>query len=126
MKYQKNGFTLVEVLVALVILTIAFSALMVALNENARNIGFLEKETAANWVATNVLAQAQLGLLNLNRQTGKADGETEMLGENYSWKLIVATTENKSVNKLEVSVSSDDDGDEVIHMEGYMRGQNEE
>ena len=126
MKHQENGFTLVEVLVALVVLTIAFSALMVALNENARNVGFLENETAANWVATNVLAQAQLGLLNLNRQTSKDSGQQSMLGKTYSWELTVGTTDNRWVNEMEVSVSSEDGKQIVLEMTGYKRGANEQ
>jgi len=125
MKHQENGFTLVEVLVALVVLTIAFSALMVSLSENARNIGFLEKKTSANWVASNVLAQAQLGLLNLNLQTRKASGEEEMLGNSYTWQLSIDSTENSSVNKLEVNVGSENKEGTILNMVGFMRGEDE-
>ncbi len=120
-----KGFTLVEVLVALVVLTVAFSALMVSLNETVRNVGFLKNETAANWVASNVMAQAQLGVLKLNSQTGKMNGEEVMLGKNYTWQLKVSSTENEKVNQLDVEVSEENKKGVILSLVGYMRGGDE-
>ncbi len=122
---KQNGFTLVEVLVALVILTVAFSALVVSIGENARNIGFMEKKTAASWVASNVFARAQLGLLNLNQQTKQSSGEEAMLGEAYQWSLSITSTENTFVNELNVEVKSSGKVGALLNQVGFMRGENE-
>jgi len=48
-----SGFTLVEVLVALMIVAMALAALMVAVSGTARTSGYLRDKTLAQWMALN-------------------------------------------------------------------------
>ena len=57
---RRRGFTLVEVLVALVVVAIGLAALMVAVSGTARTSGYLRDKTLAQWIALNRLTQVRL------------------------------------------------------------------
>jgi type II secretion system protein I len=57
-----SGFTLIEVLVALVIVALGMSALLETLSASANNIGALRDKTVAEWIAMNEIANARLAL----------------------------------------------------------------
>jgi general secretion pathway protein I len=70
-----RGFTLVEVLVALVIVALGLTALMVAVNGTARTSGFLRDKTLAQWIALNRLSEVRLNVVKFgqNTDTGELD-----------------------------------------------------
>jgi general secretion pathway protein I len=70
-----GGFTLVEVLVALVIVALGLTALLVAVNGTARTSGFLRDKTLAQWIALNRLTEVRLNMVKFgqNTDTGELD-----------------------------------------------------
>jgi general secretion pathway protein I len=70
-----RGFTLVEVLVALVIVAFGLTALMVAVQGTARTSGYLRDKTLAQWIALNRLSEVRLNLVKFgqNTDTGELD-----------------------------------------------------
>jgi general secretion pathway protein I len=72
---RARGFTLVEVLVALVIVALGLTALMVAVNGTARTSGFLRDKTLAQWIALNRLTEVRLNMVKFgqNTDTGELD-----------------------------------------------------
>lgn len=69
------GFTLVEVLVALVVVALGLTALMVAVNGTARTSGFLRDKSLAQWIALNRLSEVRLNVTKFgqNTDTGELD-----------------------------------------------------
>jgi general secretion pathway protein I len=69
------GFTLVEVLVALMVIALGLAALMVAVGGTARTSGMLRDKTIAGWIALNRLAEVRLNLTKFgqNNDTGDLD-----------------------------------------------------
>jgi general secretion pathway protein I len=59
-----RGFTLVEVLVALMIVAMGLAALMVAVSGAARTSGYLRDKTLAQWIALNRLTEVRLNSNN--------------------------------------------------------------
>jgi prepilin-type N-terminal cleavage/methylation domain-containing protein len=57
-----RGFTLVEVLVALLVIALGLAALMVAVQGAARTSGYLRDKTLAQWIALNRIAEVRLTL----------------------------------------------------------------
>jgi general secretion pathway protein I len=94
----QNGFTLIEMLIALVIVSISFSAVIFAINESARTLLRLQERIAANWVAEEVLTRAQLGLLKANT------GSQNILGHDWRWDLQIKSTGNDYVQALDINV----------------------
>jgi len=59
---RTGGFTLIEVMVALVIVALGMSALLEALSVSAGNISALRDKTVAEWIALNKIADVRLAL----------------------------------------------------------------
>ena len=72
---RTRGFTLVEVLVALVVVALGLTALMVAVNGTARTSGFLRDKSLAQWIALNRLSEVRLNVTKFgqNTDTGELD-----------------------------------------------------
>lgn len=83
-----RGFTLVEVLVALVVVSLALPSLLVNIMQQLDNTGHLRDKSIASWVAANKMTELRLA----NRLTqalpgNKVDGETEMAGRTWYWRV---------------------------------------
>jgi general secretion pathway protein I len=72
---RQRGFTLVEVLVALMIVAIALAALMIAVSGTARTSGYLRDKTLAQWIALNRITEVRLNAnqFGQNTDTGEID-----------------------------------------------------
>jgi general secretion pathway protein I len=83
-----RGFTLIEVLVALVIVAFGMGAVLAALSSSADNIAALREKTLAEWVALNQVADARL---NLNApQPGVTEGDVKAFGNgDWHWRQDV-------------------------------------
>lgn len=79
---QSRGFTLVEVLVALMIVAIGLAALMVAVSGTARTSGYLRDKTLAQWIALNRLTEVRL---NRNNKFAKNTDAAELNFAGRTW-----------------------------------------
>jgi len=74
-RLPSRGFTLVEVLVALMIVALGLAALMTAVSSTARTSGHLRDKTLAQWIALNRLTEVRLTVnkLGQNADTGQLE-----------------------------------------------------
>ena len=74
-RLRSRGFTLVEVLVALMVVAIGLAALMTAVSATARTSGYLRDKTLAQWIALNRLTEVRLTVnkLGQNADTGQLE-----------------------------------------------------
>jgi general secretion pathway protein I len=72
----EGGFTLVEVLVALVVVAIGLAALMVAVSGTARTSGYLRDKTLAQWIALNRVAEVRLTVNKVAQSSGSSSGSS--------------------------------------------------
>jgi general secretion pathway protein I len=105
MKHAK-GFTLVEVLVALAIVTLGMAALLAALGSSADSVSYQRDKTLAEWVALNRIEEERLALKRPTK--GKSEGETEMAGVKWKWAEEVLETEVKGILRIDVSARPSD------------------
>src|SRR5690554_8217872 len=59
---RQQGFTLLEVLVALTVLAVALAALVKTGADHARNSACLQERTLAHWAGENLLSEFQTGM----------------------------------------------------------------
>ena len=100
------GFTLIEVLVALAIVTVGMAAVLGTLSSSADTIVYLRDKTFANWVALNQIAQVRVsGQLPA---PGKSDGDSDFAGRKWHWHQEVSTTQVPGMVRMDVSVRPGD------------------
>jgi general secretion pathway protein I len=97
-----GGFTLIEVLVALVIVAVGMAAVLGALSSAASTLSFLRDETFAQWVALNKIATIRIS--GQQPATGNSDGDTDFAGRSWHWRQEVVTTEVPGVVRIDVKV----------------------
>jgi general secretion pathway protein I len=104
-----HGFTLIEVLIALMITAIALTALIKATSENITNTNRIKNKTISHWVAMQGITLVKLNMVTI--QNGQATTEvTDMLGELWYWRVTVSPSAIPSVQQIQVLVSQDASG----------------
>jgi len=100
---RPQGFTLLEILVAVAVVAIALTAVMTEVSRDLHNTTLLRDKTLAQWVAMNTVNEWQLK--KDWPGPGQHRGETEMAGQNWYWTVKVSTTDDPNVRRLDVEVS---------------------
>jgi general secretion pathway protein I len=70
---RARGFTLIEVMVALVVVALGLAALMITVSSAARASGHLREKAIAQWIALNRLSEVRLALTKFGQNTDKGD-----------------------------------------------------
>ena len=123
---RKNGFTLVEILVALAIIAIALGALIKSSGNHTRSAAYLKQKTLGHYVAVNEMEQ--LRLAEDWPDTGTERGSSEMAGREWYWTRVIERTqlafmEQPTDQHLNVTISVFLDSDreqQVDHFQGSM------
>lgn len=118
-RWALRGFTLLEVLVALAIVAIAFSALIKAFGDSINNAAYLRDKTLAHWTALNKIAELELngGVAGPVRESGNY----EMGGREWHWRSIVEKTDDPDVLRVEMQVRADEDEEGTLaSLIGYL------
>jgi type II secretion system protein I len=99
---RQCGFTLVEVLVALVVVALGLAALMTAVSGVARTSGYLRDKTLAQWIALNRLAEVRL---TVNRLAQDNDaGQLDFANRTWHYDTRYFDTTIPSMKRVVVRV----------------------
>lgn len=109
MRIRLQGFTLVEVLVAVAVLAIALGAVISGMARYTSNTAYLRQKTVALWVAHNRMTE--LVLEPKWPDIGKSDGEVEMAGAEWEWKVEVKKTQDEQLRRIDLEVRAAGNGD---------------
>ena len=109
MKKSCHGFTLIEVLIALVIISIALTALLKATGQNLNTAQRIQGKTISHWVAMQGVAMVQLNLLpiQLNQEITQA---THLLNQHWYWRVRLKSTAINHMQQIDVRVSQNPQG----------------
>lgn len=119
--HQKRdlGFTLIEVLIALLIVATALGTAAKVTIGAALNGSALADRTAAQWVGLN-----QLATLKLRRQfpVRAESGKEEMMSRTWIWRQTAEATPDNYVLKvtIDVRVEGADDDDLAASITGFI------
>jgi general secretion pathway protein I len=107
------GFTLIETVVALLIVALGMTGVYMQLNQVATNSIYLREKTLASWIASNVVTEYSV-------QTewptlGDRDEEIEYAGLTWLLTIQVSETEVQNLRRVDVSVALEDRPQRIIH-----------
>ena len=120
---QVRGFTLVEVLVALVVVALGLTALMVAVNGTARTSGLLRDKTLAQWIALNRLSEVRLNVVKFGQNTDT--GELNFASRKWHYDTRYFDTSIASMKRVVVRVYLGDaktKGNPIAQAVGFLGG----
>lgn len=98
-----RGFTLIEVLVALVIVGVGMGALLATLTSAADSSIYLRDKTFAEWIALNRISELRLAAKAPAK--GKSAGELDFAGRHWKYEQEVVETDIPGILRIDVSVA---------------------
>lgn len=116
---RRSGFTLVEVLVALAIISIALLAALRAAGQGTNSVGELRSRLLAGWVAENLLAEHRARGDWL--ATGTRRGNEHEGGIEFTWREEVIATPNPAFRRVDVFVfAPPEESHALAHFTGFV------
>lgn len=103
LRHRSQGFTLIEVLVAVAVLALAMGAVLVSSSRYADNAIYLRDKTFASWVGHNLLNEWQIQ--QEWPKVGKKEGKTEMAGRDWYWNAKISKTPDPQVRRVDLNIA---------------------
>lgn len=114
----QRGFTLIEVLAALVIVGLGMLAVIEAISQTINNADYIRQKTIAHWVAMNKLTEFRLS--NAAPKNGESDAYINMAGSTWHWRMTISETDVKSMERIDIHVSpKDSDSNSIASVYGF-------
>lgn len=109
----RHGFTLVEVLVALFVVTIGMTAVFMQLNQYATTSTYIRDKTLASWIASNRLTEMSIG--PGWPELGEETDELEFANRQWRLEIEVSETDVDNLRRVDITVEFAEDPDTTIH-----------
>ena len=111
----EDGFTLIEVLVALMILAVASAGLIGAAERHVDAIRSLQTRAAASWVAENRIVE-----LTADPQlTAPAVDQVEMLGRIWTVQVLRRPSDDPDLEAMRISVSESGEAEAAVTLDFF-------
>jgi general secretion pathway protein I len=109
---RERGFTLLEVMVALLIVALGIVGLFNQIIGITAGTIQMKERTLASWVALNEITRVRLsGELP---DVGEFDGDVEFANGEYRWQARVSETGVDDLRRIDVDVAYADDPDTIL------------
>lgn len=103
---NNRGFTLLEVMVSLLVVALALTALVKGAAQTVNSANDLRDKTFAQWVAVNKVTEWRSRKFLSN---STITGDDKMGKQDWYWVAKFIKTENKNIRRVEVSVYKDEE-----------------
>lgn len=117
------GFTLLEVLVALLVLALALVALTRTAALQTANFAALRDRSLAGWVAANALTELRLepGF----PATGRREGQADMGARSWRYAITISNTPANGIRRVHVdvfapNVKASDERASLVSIDGFV------
>ena len=107
---RQQAFTLIEVLIAMVVLAMSLLAAIKVATEVTNSAIHMQDKTIAQWVAMNKVTEMRLQ--TTWPSVGRSNGNVEMASRSWHWQMEIRNTEDQDVRRLEVAVSPESEKDD--------------
>ena len=113
-----QGFTLIEVTVALFIVALSLTAVTASISQMINAAESMRNRTYASWIAQNRITELRLAADV--PEVGSSNGEVEYANTDWSWRAVVAETGVDDLFRIDVSVSLAGSEDNIRTVTGFV------
>ena len=113
-----TGFTLIEVMVALVIVSLALAGIAASMGQMIDTANTMRDRTFASWIAQNKIAEMRLA--GVIPKVGESNGEVDFANATWAWTAEVSETGVENLLRVEVSVSYAGFDEPVRQVTGFI------
>jgi len=115
---RNSGFTLIEVMVALVIVSLALAGVAASMGQMIDTANTMRDRTFASWIAQNTIAEMRLA--GAMPEVGESSGDVDYANTTWTWTANVSETGVENLMKVEVAVSYAGFDDTVRQVTGFI------
>ena len=113
-----TGFTLIEVMVALVIVSLALAGVAASMGQMIDTANTMRDRTFASWIAQNQIAEMRLA--GVIPEVGESSDEVDYANTTWVWTANVSETGVENLLKVDVSVSYAGSDDRIRQVTGFI------
>ena len=117
---RNKGFTLIEVLIALAIVSIALAAIIQSSSQNIRDSMYLEKRQIADWIGINLVNEVLAGIVKLPPTPEYIDHEIEVMNKSWYTKASLKNTPHPKIQEIKVEVYEHKEGKPLTYLSSYL------
>lgn len=119
MKRQpQSAFTLVEVLIALVVVAFALSAAAISMGQMIDTANAMRERSYASWIAQNQIAELRLS--GTIPEVSTSSGEVEFANTAWGWRSTVSETGVENLVRVDVEVTRAGSDDVIRTVTGFV------
>ena len=100
---KANGFTLIEVLIALAVIGISLAAVGGEMVQMLNTANKMQTQTYASWIAHNKITEMRLA--NVVPDVSASSGEVSFAQQDWAWRAVVSETGVENLYRVDVTVS---------------------
>lgn len=113
-----QGFTLIEVMVALAIVAFSLTAVAASMGQMIDTANAMRERTYASWIAQNEIAEMRLA--NVIPEVTSTSGEVDYAGTEWAWRAVVSETGVENLFRVDVTVSYAGSPDGIRTVSGFI------
>ena len=122
LRKKNKGFTLLEILVALAVVSVTLIGVVKVTGQAATQTQLMTEQMFANWVAANQMAK--LHITETFQKTGQSKGDDEMANMNWTWVQTTTTTDVKEIHRVEIEVWKEGNENSSAKLVGFSANPN--
>jgi general secretion pathway protein I len=115
---KRNGFTLIEVMVALAIVAFSLTTLAASMGQMINTANSMRDRTYASWIAQNKIAEMRLS--NTVPDVSASSGGVDYANTSWDWRAVVSETGVENLFRVDVSVTHADSEDQILTVTGFI------